>query len=539
MKLIKRFFLIIFIAITCISGSLAQVSYGDIQIYIEKEQYKEALNLTNDHLSRNKTDIKFQFLKGLILTHLGKYSDAENLFYRMAEENPKSPEPLNNLAVIYAVQGKYLKAEESLKKALDTNSHYATAYNNLGDIYAKAASQAYNQALGLENSKVSSQERLLLLNQLILPETELIKSLEQENLELKKVVKDSEISIEEKKRTITIKNEQLAKLGETQRSIQRLIQEKLELNVKMTELKSSLDEVMYSLSLKDQELAKLEDTQKSLQSITQENKALKNKLSQTEGSLGELNRSLILKNEQLAKLEDTQKSLQSTTQENKALKNKLSQTEGSLGELNRSLILKDEQLAKFDKNLNKTISNNLKKENNELKSKVEETESLLEELKRSVTFRRQGSVEGPQKKEMGEDTPEVVSLNEKADTEDSAKDLELEREKTVESTIKQWANSWSSKDVEAYIASYSAEFKPSKGLSRAAWEKGRRKRLSNPAFIKITLSDIEVDFRGEGLAKVTFKQEYQSDTYSDKVNKEIVVKMIDKEWLITRERVRQ
>ncbi|MEC7876265.1 MAG: tetratricopeptide repeat protein, partial [Pseudomonadota bacterium] len=443
MKLIKRFFLIIFIAITCISGSLAQVSYGDIQIYIEKEQYKEALNLTNDHLSRNKTDIKFQFLKGLILTHLGKYSDAENLFYRMAEENPKSPEPLNNLAVIYAVQGKYLKAEESLKKALDTNSHYATAYNNLGDIYAKAASQAYNQALGLENSKVSSQERLLLLNQLILPETELIKSLEQENLELKKVVKDSEISIEEKKRTITIKNEQLAKLGETQRSIQRLIQEKLELNVKMTELKSSLDEVMYSLSLKDQELAKLEDTQKSLQS---------------------------------------------TTQENKALKNKLSQTEGSLGELNRSLILKDEQLAKFDKNLNKTISNNLKKENNELKSKVEETESLLEELKRSVTFRRQGSVEGPQKKEMGEEIPEVVSLNEKADTEDSTKDLELEREKTVESTIKQWANSWSSKDVEAYIASYSAEFKPSKGLSRAAWEKGRRKRLSNPAFIKITLS---------------------------------------------------
>ena len=93
--------------------------------------------------------------------------------------------------------------------------------------------------------------------------------------------------------------------------------------------------------------------------------------------------------------------------------------------------------------------------------------------------------------------------------------------------------------MEAYIASYSAEFKPSKGLSRAAWEKGRRKRLSNPAFIKITLSDIEVDFRRDGLAKVTFKQEYQSDTYSDKVNKEIVVKMIDKEWLITRERVRQ
>ena len=49
---------------------------------------------------------------------------------------------------------------------------------------------------------------------------------------------------------------------------------------------------------------------------------------------------------------------------------------------------------------------------------------------------------------------------------------------------------------------------------------------------------MKVDFREEGLAKVTFKQEYQSDTYSDNVNKEMTVKMINNEWLITRERVR-
>jgi len=488
MKLAKHFFLITFIAFICISSSFAQISYEDIQILIQKEQYKEALNLTNDHLSRNKTDIKFQFLKGLILTYLDKYSDAENLFYRIAEENPKSPEPLNNLAVIYAIQGKYLEAEESLKKALDTNMHYATAYSNLGDIYAKSASQAYNQALGLENGKTTSQEKLLLLNQLILPETELIKSLEQENLELKKVVKDSEIIIEKNKHTITIKDKQLDKLGETQRSIQKLIQEKVELNVKMTELKSSLDEVMYSLSLKD---------------------------------------------EQLAKLEDTRKLAESLTGENKVLKNKLAQTEGSLGELNRSLILKDEQLAKLDKNLNKTIPNDLKKENNELKDKVKETENLLEELKKSVTFRKQGSGGDNQ---LAETKEEVVSSNE----EDSIIALEtLNKQETVRVAISQWANSWSSKDVETYIASYASEFKPSRGLSRSAWERGRRKRLSSPTFIKITLSNVEIDFRGEGLAKVLIVQKYQSDTYSDKVNKEITLKFVDNKWLITRERVLQ
>jgi len=491
MKLYKYFLLIIFTTFVYVGTSLAQVSFKDIQSFIQKEQYKEALDLTNDHLSRNKTDIKFQFLKGLILTHLGQYVEAENLFLKMAADNQKSPEPLNNLAVIYAIQGKYLEAEETLKKALDTNTNYATAYSNLGDIYAKAASRAYNKALGLEESKVTNEEKLLLLDELILPETELIKSLEQENLELKKVVKDSEVSLQEKNRMITIKDRQLAKLGETQRSIQKLIQEKVELNVKTKDLKSTLDEVMYSLSLKDQQLAKLESTQKSLESLTEENKVLKSKLSQTEGSLGELN---------------------------------------------RSLLLKDEQLAKLDKSLDKTMSNDLKKENNELKNKVKETELLIQELKKSVTFRKQGSGTDSQIADTAIKEEKSVSLDEKA-TIDAPK--QLDRVKAVTDAITQWTNSWSSKDVNGYIESYAPEFKPSKGLSRNAWEKGRKKRLSSPTFIKITLSNISINFRGENLAKVSFEQEYQSDTYRDTVNKEITLKMIDNEWLITRERVRQ
>ena len=491
MKLYKYFLLIIFTTFVYVGSSFAQVSFEDIQAFIQKEQYKEALNLTNDHLSRNKTDIKFQFLKGLILTHLSQYVEAENLFLKMAADNQKSPEPLNNLAVIYAIQGKYLEAEETLKKALDTNTNYATAYSNLGDIYAKAASRAYNKALGLEESKVTNEEKLLLLDELILPETELIKSLEQENLELKKVVKDSEVSLQEKNRMITIKDRQLAKLGETQRSIQKLIQEKVELNVKTKDLKSTLDEVMYSLSLKDQQLAKLETTQKSLQSLTEENKVLKSKLSQTEGSLGELN---------------------------------------------RSLLLKDEQLAKLDKSLDKTMSNDLKKENNELKNKVKETELLIQELKKSVTFRKQGSGTDSQIADTAIKEEKSVSLDEKA-TIDAPK--QLDRVKAVTDAITQWTNSWSSKDVNGYIESYAPEFKPSKGLSRNAWEEGRKKRLSSPTFIKITLSNISINFRGENLAKVYFEQEYQSDTYRDKVNKEITLKMIDNKWLITRERVRQ
>jgi len=447
------------------SNSYSQVTYSEIQLLIDNEKYKDALDLTEDHLSRNKSDVKFQFLKGLILTKLGRYDDAEKIYYRIAEQNPNLPEPLNNLAVIYAIQGKYSQAQDVLKKALSSNKNYETAYNNLSDIYAKAASHAYNQALGLEKGKADSKEKLLILSELNLPESEIIESLSSENLELKSVLKDIEKALNENKLAMKIKNQQLAKLGETQRSIQKLMQEKLELNMTIKELKGSLDEVMYSLTLKD---------------------------------------------EQLAKLEKTEKALASLSNTNKDLKDRLLRTEESLGQLNSSLVLKDEQLAKLDQGFNATVTNALKKENNNLKDKVKEREILLDELKKSVAA-----------KEENENTNKLS-----------------EQKKAIELAINQWASAWSSKDVEGYISSYADDFKPSRGLSKNKWEKQRRERLANPAFIKITLVNLNIEINDNGFAKIRFKQEYKSDTYSDEVEKEITVMMFKDKWLITRERVR-
>ena len=339
MKIVRYIILTTLLSIVCVINSSAEITYDKIQLLIENDKHKEALNLTEDYLSRNKSDIKFQFLKGLILTRLNRYNDAEKIFYKMAEENPNLPEPLNNLAVIYSIQGEYSKAQEILKKALESNRNYETVYHNLSDLYAKVASRAYNQALGISQTERGPVEKLLFLRELNLPQTMLIESLNRENKELKSVMKDTEKVLEENKLAIKIKNQELSKLGEAQRSIQKLMQEKLELNIEIKELKGSLDEVMYSLSLKD---------------------------------------------EQLAKLDETEKALAGLTNENKGLKDRLVKAEASLGQLSSSLILKDEQLAKLDENLNNINAADLKKENSNLKSKVNETELLLEELKKSV-----------------------------------------------------------------------------------------------------------------------------------------------------------
>ena len=339
MKIVRYIILTTLLSIVCVINSSAEITYDKIQLLIENDKHKEALNLTEDYLSRNKSDIKFQFLKGLILARLNRYNDAEKIFYKMAEENPNLPEPLNNLAVIYSIQGEYSKAQEILKKALESNRNYETVYHNLSDLYAKVASRAYNQALGISQTERGPVEKLLFLRELNLPQTMLIESLNRENKELKSVMKDTEKVLQENKLAIKIKNQELSKLGEAQRSIQKLMQEKLELNIEIKELKGSLDEVMYSLSLKD---------------------------------------------EQLAKLDETEKALAGLTNENKGLKDRLVKAEASLGQLSSSLSLKDEQLAKLDENLNNINAADLKKENSNLKSKVNETELLLEELKKSV-----------------------------------------------------------------------------------------------------------------------------------------------------------
>ncbi|MGB1800576.1 MAG: tetratricopeptide repeat protein [Gammaproteobacteria bacterium] len=156
-------------SLLCFSNSFAQTSYGDIQLLINEKNYKEALKAAEQLLSQNSSDIKLQFMRGLILTRMDKYNDAEKVFIALTKNNPELPEPYNNLAVVYAAQGKYSEAAEALKSAINTHPSYATAHENLGDIYAKLASRAYNQALELDTSNNAAREKLSLVNELVSP----------------------------------------------------------------------------------------------------------------------------------------------------------------------------------------------------------------------------------------------------------------------------------------------------------------------------------------------------------------------------------
>ena len=146
------FFLLRLVVVTLgLQASFARADdYTDVAQLMRTGNYSEALARADQTLATHPKDAQLRFYKGVIQRELGKTSDAISTFIKLSEEFPELPEPLNNLAVLYASQGQFDKARAVLEQALRTNPSYAAAHENLGDIYGKLATQAYNRALQLE-----------------------------------------------------------------------------------------------------------------------------------------------------------------------------------------------------------------------------------------------------------------------------------------------------------------------------------------------------------------------------------------------------
>ncbi|MQA41367.1 L,D-transpeptidase Cds6 family protein [Rugamonas aquatica] len=137
---------------------------ADVSKLAKAGKVVEALNKTNEYLSKHPADPQMRFMKGVLLTEQNKSDEAIAVFTKLTEDYKDLPEPYNNLAVLYAASGQYDKARVSLEKAIRTNPSYMTAYENLGDVYGKMASQAYDKALALgANNAPPAKSKLTLL----------------------------------------------------------------------------------------------------------------------------------------------------------------------------------------------------------------------------------------------------------------------------------------------------------------------------------------------------------------------------------------
>ena len=142
-------------------------SLPDVQRLMKQNQMPQALETVDAYISSKPKDAQGRFLRGLILTEMGRTADAIAVFTKLTEDFPELPEPYNNLAVLYAQQKQYDKARTALEMAIRTHPSYSIAHENLGDVYAKLASQAYDKALQLDSSNAATQTKLSLIKDLI------------------------------------------------------------------------------------------------------------------------------------------------------------------------------------------------------------------------------------------------------------------------------------------------------------------------------------------------------------------------------------
>lgn len=105
----------------------------------------------------------------------------------------------------------------------------------------------------------------------------------------------------------------------------------------------------------------------------------------------------------------------------------------------------------------------------------------------------------------------------------------------IEETVHDWATAWADQQVSRYLSFYASDFQPDDGLSREEWQRQRQVRLRRPQWIRVSLDKLTVTEQSEQLAVVEFVQHYESDTYSDVTNKQLILNRDAQGWRIVRE----
>jgi Flp pilus assembly protein TadD len=110
-------------------------------------QFAAALAGIDKALSAKPRDAELRFARGVLLTDLGRATDAMNVFTDLSQEYPELPDPLNNLAVLHAERGELDRARGLLENALRSEPRHRTARENLGDVHLRLAIRQWQSPL--------------------------------------------------------------------------------------------------------------------------------------------------------------------------------------------------------------------------------------------------------------------------------------------------------------------------------------------------------------------------------------------------------
>ena len=107
---------------------------------------------------------------------------------------------------------------------------------------------------------------------------------------------------------------------------------------------------------------------------------------------------------------------------------------------------------------------------------------------------------------------------------------------TIKAFVEQWRRHWENKALDEFMKCYAADFK-AKDVDRKEWKE--LKRVFNQKYknIKVNIINAEINIKERGdESEVSFIQHYQSDIYSDRGLKTLILKREEGEWQIVSEK---
>ena len=166
----KNFFLV-FILFFSINVAFS----NDIILLIDNGQFKAAEKQITSKLKSSPDDLNTLILKGILITKSESPQNGLNFFLNLETKFKNTPEILNNIGVIYSLEGKTTNAIEYFEKAIKSKQFSNDAFTNLRNSLAKIAAETYSKALNIKNEKntlnqisfsyeLSSQETKVAIN---------------------------------------------------------------------------------------------------------------------------------------------------------------------------------------------------------------------------------------------------------------------------------------------------------------------------------------------------------------------------------------
>jgi hypothetical protein len=106
----------------------------------------------------------------------------------------------------------------------------------------------------------------------------------------------------------------------------------------------------------------------------------------------------------------------------------------------------------------------------------------------------------------------------------------------INTALLSWAEAWSERKVKQYINAYRKEYAPAE-KQHLDWAAERRHNFGRKTFIKISLSEIHVE-QYKDRYQARFTQRYESNSYRDTVDKELIFALQNNQWKIVKETIR-